>query len=102
MSVNFVDAKDPKYYNYQNNGAKVFMQILDFMDVNKDRKILVNCNQGQSRSPSLVLLYLAKRLMLISHNSFEEAKKDFMQIYPNYLPALGIQLFLTQSWNYIL
>jgi protein-tyrosine phosphatase len=102
MSVNFVDASDPKYYNYQNNGTKVFGQILDFMDINKDKKVLVNCNHGQSRSPSLVLLYLAKRLNLLSKNSFEEAKKDFMQIYPNYSPALGIQLFLGQNWNYIL
>jgi hypothetical protein len=101
LSVNFVDAQDPKYYDWQGNGIKVFEEILDFIDSHKDKKILINCNLGKSRSQSLAMLYLAKRLKILNNESFANAVVDFLQLSPRYEPGLGIQLFLTQNWGEI-
>ena len=99
LSVNFVDGDDPKYYDWQGGGVSVFTQILDFIDDQKDKKVLINCNQGISRSPSVAMLYLAKRSKLITNNSFDSAMQEFTRIYPNYTPGLGIRLFLSQNWE---
>ena len=47
------------------------------------------------------MLYLAKRLKLITSNSFASAMEEFIRIYPNYDPGLGIRLFLSQNWDEI-
>lgn len=98
LSVNFVDADEPHYYNWQNNGVNVFIQILDFID-KSNTNVLINCNQGMSRSPSIAMLYLAKRKKTINDVSFEEAMKDFTEIYPEYNPGRGIHLFLKENWD---
>ena len=101
LSVNFVDGEDPKYYDWQSDGVSVFTQILDFIKNQKGKKVLINCNQGISRSPSVTMVYLAKRLKSVSNKSFDSAMEDFVKLYPNYTPGLGIRLFLSQNWNNI-
>jgi hypothetical protein len=56
-------------------------------------KILVHCNQGQSRSPSIGLVYLAQNGN-ISSNYYINAKEEFIKIYPEYLPGKGLELYL--------
>ncbi len=47
---------------YDWSGPEVFVRALDFIDKWYDGKnILINCDLGQSRSPTIALLYLAKR-----------------------------------------
>ena len=99
LSANFVDASDPKYYDWNNNGVSVFTKILDFIDLHIQKSVLINCNQGISRSPSIALLYLAKRAMVISKESFQSAHQDFTHIYLFYQPQKGIELFLRQNWS---
>lgn len=60
--------------------------------------ILVHCNQGQSRSPSIGLVYLARENKITS-NSYSAARNDFLNVYPNYLPGRGIELYLMKNWQ---
>ncbi|NBX65764.1 MAG: hypothetical protein EBQ96_02080 [Proteobacteria bacterium] len=62
------------------------------------RPVLIHCNKGESRAPSLALLYAAKRLRLIPDESYEVARKAFEDRYP-YKPGLGIATFLSAHWG---
>jgi len=67
----------------------------------KTEKILVHCNQGQSRSPSIGLVYLAQNGN-ISSNSYINAKEEFVEIYPEYLPGKGLELYLHKNWESVI
>ena len=67
----------------------------------KLEKILVHCNQGRSRSPSICLVYLAQN-GIISSNSYINAKEEFVKIYPSYLPGRGLEIYLHKNWESIL
>jgi len=98
LSLNWVDGKA---YLYGWSGVETFKKVLNFIEKwNNQRKVLIHCDQGQSRAPTLGLLYLAKRLESIPNDSFKKAKKAFIEIYPNYLPS-GIGVYVEQNWNKI-
>jgi hypothetical protein len=98
LSLNWVDGAA---YLYNWSGAETFNKVLDFIEKwSIRRKILIHCDQGQSRAPTLGLLYLAKRLKSISNDSFETAKNEFIKIYPNYSPS-GIGDYVAQHWKEI-
>ena len=60
---------------------------------------LIHCNQGQSRSPSLAMLYLAKRTDEISDKSYQASRREFQELYPPYNPSPGIHLYLQDYWD---
>lgn len=63
-----------------------------------DKEVLVRCNKGMSRSPSLVMTFMA-RAGMINNISFEIAKKQFIaEFYEDYEPGLGISLYLEENW----
>lgn len=64
-------------------------------------KILIHCNQGQSRSPSIALIYLARK-HVINSDSYSMATKDFMQLYQRYQPGNGIAAYMQKNWNYLM
>lgn len=98
FSLNWVDG--PAYL-YKMSGPETFIEVLDFIDKwIKKKKVLVHCDQGYSRSPSIGLLYLAKRSELITDDSFEKAKKEFLEIYPYYSPG-GIADYIDKNWKNI-
>ncbi len=67
----------------------------------KGLKVLVHCNQGESRAPTLALLLMSKRLDALPCSSYQEAASAFKQIYPAYNPGQGIQTFLKENWHQI-
>lgn len=78
----------------------LFERSLGFIERDiKIRKVLIHCNLGNSNSPSLALLYMAKRARVISDESYPAAMKDFRFMLPEYQPGLGIQICLSQNWN---
>ena len=95
LILNLIDPDNPKYIP-----KKIIDETLQFIDkiLNKKKKVLVHCNKGQSRSPSIGLLYLAINDQ-ISNKSFYKARKEFVSIYPSYNPALGIEKFLINNWD---
>ena len=95
LSLNWVDGGS---YLYNWSGPDTFIKVLDFIDKwIPGKNVLVHCDQGFSRSPTLCLLYLAKRKSLISNNSYNEAKKDFLKMYPNFNPG-GIGDYVNENW----
>lgn len=99
LSLNWVDGAA---YLYDWSGIETFIKTLDFIDKWIQKKnVLIHCDQGQSRSPTLGLLYLAKRVKTISNDSFIAAKKEFIKNYPNYLPG-GIGEYVQKNWNEII
>lgn len=80
----------------------IIKSALNFIrDHIKAEKILVHCNQGQSRSPSIGLVYLAQNGN-ISSTSYINAKKEFVKIYPEYLPGKGLELYLHKNWESVI
>lgn len=76
-----------------------FDTALEFIsDKIDDNKILIHCNKGLSRSPSIALLYLANEEMIDS-SSYKSAWEEFQdKYYPNYEPSGGIRKFLNRNW----
>ena len=98
LSFNWVDGP-ANYFDYEGLGVERFTHALDFIDRWYGTKnILINCDQGQSRSPTVAMLYLAKRLATIPGASFAEARSAFREIYPAYAPK-GIADFVATHWN---
>lgn len=79
----------------------LFSSFLSFAIKNwkEERKILIHCNQGESRAPSLALLFLAKGLAVIDNSSYESAYLEFEELYPMYDPGEGIQIYFEENWD---
>lgn len=98
LSFNWVDG-DASMYKWHKPEA--FIRVLDFIEAwRPERQVLISCDQGRSRSPTVGLLYLAKRAHLISGESFHKARSEFVPIYPQYAPA-GIANYVARRWEEI-
>ncbi|MBN4079627.1 dual specificity protein phosphatase family protein [bacterium AH-315-C08] len=97
LFLNLVDANDPAYIP-----KEIIDVSLHFIDkgLQSGGRVLVHCNQGESRSPSIGLLYLATHTTTISRTSLAEAETSFRQIYPAYNPKGGMRGFLMSHWNH--
>jgi hypothetical protein len=97
LFLNIIDPPVPLFK------IETFIQFFLFMSEHYDGggSMLIHCNQGESRAPTLALLYLAKHLRVIPDRSFLEAKEAFAALYAGYGPGAGIQQFLTVNWGRI-
>jgi predicted protein tyrosine phosphatase len=96
LFLNLVDADDPAYIP-----KEIVDAALRFIDegLKSGDRVLVHCNQGESRSPSLGLLYLALHTDCIPRTSLVEAEAAFRGIYPPYSPKGGMRGFLLNHWD---
>lgn len=97
LILNMIDAPDPKFFS-----DKMVEAGLRFIkdELASGKNVLVHCNQGMSRSPSMALLHLRRTgHPQFSKLSFEQAEDAFSKIYPDYSPALGIRGYLQQNWD---
>jgi hypothetical protein len=62
-------------------------------------KLLIHCNQGESRAPSLALLFLAKCRSALNNGSYQAARTEFELLYPKYNPGRGIQTYFSRKWD---
>jgi hypothetical protein len=63
------------------------------------RNVLVHCNQGQSRSPSIAFLYLLRHTDSFEGLTQNEALSKFGAIYPPFSPARGMADFIRLNWQ---
>jgi len=63
------------------------------------RKLLIHCNKGESRAPSLAMLFLAKGVFAITDTSYEVARLEFEKLYPRYNPGKGIEAYFSKNWS---
>lgn len=93
LILNLVDAADPAYIS----DALIEVALHDMgSELAKGSKVLVHCNQGLSRSPTIAMLYMAKHGPLREMLPFEVIQ-NFKRIYPDYAPAEGMRLY-AQRW----
>ena len=95
LYLNIIDPPIPLFM------MPLFTEFLRFIrhHWNEGKNVLIHCNKGESRAPSLALLFLAKDIGVINNESYEKAKEEFMKIYPSYFPGRGIQTYLPDHWG---
>lgn len=95
LALNIVDAPKPEFFD-----KSMIDKALDFIEqkLSEGLKVLVHCNLGESRSPSLCLLYLIKH-GIIKGDTLEDCEAEFMKVYPEYNPGAGIRGFVKEHWR---
>lgn len=97
LYLNMVDMNKMLSHKYT---EPIINITLDFIESRiNSNKVLIHCNLGRSRAPSLAMLFLAKRQNVIPNKNYQDAKKQFIELYPKYLPGLGIESYLTKYWE---
>lgn len=96
LALNLIDTDDPKYVTRAMIDTGI--AFLDEMvaSLQPPNQILIACNQGQSRSPSVAMLWLAPTLSPV----FEEGEAKFRSLYPEYSPKAGIREFARIHWRH--
>jgi predicted protein tyrosine phosphatase len=97
LFLNLVDADDPAFIPKEiiDASLRFIGKALKCGD-----RVLVHCNQGESRSPSIGLLYLAAYTNALPNASLAEAEAGFRRLYPEYTPKRGMRGFLLIHWNH--
>jgi hypothetical protein len=95
LILNFGDAPDPAYIP-----REMVDKALEFMHecIAEGLHVLVHCNQGASRAPTLALLYLAKYTTELPCD-VRGAIVEFRRRYPAYNPAAGVLGFTVANWD---
>jgi hypothetical protein len=96
LILNLIDANDPAYIP-----KEIMDRSIAFIheSLEHGRRVLVHCNQGHSRGPSIGLLYLARHTNLLSGLDYSNARDRFLERYPDYDPAPGVRGFLVANWS---
>lgn len=92
--LNMIDGDDPKYVN-----DVMINPALDFINIHlgNGNEVFVYCSLGESRSPSIALMYLLEYNMIEkSSNTFQIFKNEY---YPNYQPKNGNLLYIKKRWG---
>lgn len=94
--LNLVDVDDPAYV-----AVEIMDAALEFIGsaLRDGCRTLVHCNQGESRGPSIGLLYLASRTDRLPRESLDAAETAFRDLYPPYNPKMGVRGFLRLHWT---
>ncbi len=94
LILNLVDVPNPQYIPKQ-----IIDEAIGFIDKYiGESKVLVHCNQGQSRSAVIGLLYLHHK-GVISEKDFYQAEKEYLNYYPWYEPGNGMRMFAAENWD---
>lgn len=93
LYLNMIDPPAPLFK------AESFAAFFRFVDREiTQRPVLIHCNKGESRAPSLALLYMAKRLGLLPDTDYTAAAAAFSARFP-YKPGKGIAAYLDKNWD---
>lgn len=95
LYLNMIDPAGPLFM------PPLFTEFLRFARLHWEGgdNLLIHCNHGYSRAPSLALLFLAKVVGVLPNGGYWEACQGFFNLYPDYLPGQGIQTYLEMNWG---
>lgn len=98
LFLNMVDSDESHYFS-----MPLFEYAFLFIDseLGKGRKVLVHCNKGVSRSPSVVMAYMARKGELTTETHLK-CKKEFLKKYRYYAPSSGVAFFMLLNWKKII
>lgn len=93
-ALNLIDVDDPNLVPFDciKFGLDFIKESLD-----KGKKILIACEAGHSRAPSVGLMFL-RSIGDLPHN-FVTSEKIYRAIYQKYDPAMGIRQVARSHWN---
>ncbi len=95
LILNLVDVDDPSYIS-----PEIIDAALEAIRDNiQQRRILLHCNQGQSRSPGIALLYLLRHTDRLAPTDMAAAIAAFHTIYPPFAPARGMAEYIRLNWH---
>ena len=96
LILNLVDAPDPAYIPQE-----VIDAALEFVEtkLRDGRRVLIHCNEGNSRAPSIAFLYLVSRTDRFAGNDLDTALAAFQLLYPSYHPASGVHGFIRAHYD---
>jgi hypothetical protein len=94
LALNLIDSEDPTMIP-----DKVIDAGLKFIKEMQDSgtKLLVHCNAGMSRSPSIVLMYL--HAVGEMPQGFIGAERQFRHMYDKYDPGVGMRSHARERWK---
>jgi hypothetical protein len=93
--LNLVDVADVRYV-----AVEIVDAALEEIHANiATSRVLVHCNQGLSRSPSIAFLYLVKFTDGLSRRDLQSDLTQFIGLYPPYAPAQGMADFVRVNWT---
>lgn len=91
LILNLVDADDPAYIP-----KEIIDAAVSFIRDNMIRyKVLVHCNQGASRAPTIAMLAIAPSL---SADFLTAEEKFSAELYQPYMPKNGMRSFAQTHW----
>lgn len=94
LILNLVDVPDVNYV-----AAEIVDAALEAIREHLDHgKVLIHCNQGRSRSPSIALLYLSRYTDRFAGMDVDDAVAAFRELYPPYAPARGMADYVRLNW----
>ena len=95
LMLNIVDANNSLFFSKEMIDA-----ALAFIEekLGEGLNVLVHCNQGESRSPSIAMLYLIKK-GIVKGDTLEDCEVEFLKVYPKYNPGTGIRGFVKEHWG---
>lgn len=93
-ALNFIDVQDPNLIPLQ-----MIEKGLEFINkrMAAGDNVLVACNKGGSRGPTMALLYL--RAIGELTGNFIQSEKIFRTLYHNYDPGIGARTFARNNWD---
>ena len=95
LILNLVDAPDPAFIPREIIDAAI---EYTHSALSAGKRVLVHCNQGESRSPCIGLLYLIVNTDRLPDDSLESAEGAYRVIYPPYNPGRGMRGFMAANW----
>lgn len=93
--LNLIDADNVRYIPHE----IISTAILAINQNIQTKRVLLHCNQGHSRSPSIALLYLSLYTKLFSGMTIDDAIAAFKRRYPPYAPARGMAEYVRMNWT---
>jgi predicted protein tyrosine phosphatase len=90
--LNMIDGAKPEYVNdHMINAALKFIKS----SLKNGSTVFIYCSLGESRSPSLALMYLLENQLIDKENAIKVFRDDF---YSKYSPNLGNLGYIEKRW----
>jgi hypothetical protein len=91
IALNIIDADKKEYF-----AEGMINAALNHIEyhLRAGKRVLVHCNQGGSRGPSIAMLSMRDELP----DDFIEAEGRFKELYPLYNPRNGIREYVRDHW----
>jgi len=86
-----ISYNDIEFYNFELEDNLLFSKeiieysktIYDIIETNPDKRILIHCNEGRSRSVSVIIYYICRKYHLTYEEALDIVKKKKPDIGPN-------------------